>query len=48
MSSHELFTANNTDSEEIMEVYTLTISFPYEEDDEPWSRTIEVKEDFTL
>ena len=31
-----------------MEVYTLTISFPYDENDEPWSRTIEVKEDFTL
>lgn len=31
-----------------MEVYTLTISFPYDEDEVPWSRTIEVKEDFTL
>jgi hypothetical protein len=31
-----------------MEVYTLTISFPYDEDDIPWSRTIEVKEDCTL
>ncbi len=31
-----------------MEVYTLTISFPYNDADEPWSRTIEVKEDFTL
>jgi len=31
-----------------MEVYTLTISFPYDEDDEHWSRKIEVKEDFTL
>ncbi len=31
-----------------MEIYSLTISFPYDEDEEPWSRTIEVKEDFTL
>ena len=31
-----------------MEVYTLTISFPYDEDEETWSKTIEVKEDFTL
>jgi hypothetical protein len=31
-----------------MEVYTLTISFPYDEDEIPWSRTIEVKEDCTL
>ena len=31
-----------------MEIYTLTISFPYDEDEPPWSRTIEVKEDFTL
>ncbi len=31
-----------------MEVYTLTISFPYDENDIPWSRTIEVKEDCTL
>ena len=31
-----------------MEIYTLTITFPYDEDDIPWSRTIEVKEDFTL
>ena len=31
-----------------MEIYTLTISFPYDEDDEPWSKAIEVKEDFTL
>lgn len=31
-----------------MEVYTLTISFPNDEDDIPWSRTIEVKEDCTL
>lgn len=33
-----------------MEIYTLTLSFPNEfyEEDEPWSRTIEVKEDFTL
>jgi len=31
-----------------MEIYTLKISFPYDEDDIPWSKTIEVKEDFTL
>jgi len=31
-----------------MEVYTFTISFPYNDDDKPWSRTFEVKEDFTL
>lgn len=31
-----------------MEVYTLSISFPYDEDDIPWSRTIEVKENCTL
>ena len=31
-----------------MEIYTLTLSFPYEKNEEPWSRTIEVKEDFTL
>lgn len=30
------------------EIYTLTISFPFDEDDAPWSKTIEVKEDFTL
>ncbi len=31
-----------------MEIYTLTISFPYDEDEQPWYRTIEVNEDFTL
>lgn len=31
-----------------MEIYTLTISFPHDEDDIPWSKTIEVKEDLTL
>ncbi len=31
-----------------MEIYTLTISFPYDEDDEPWFKTIEVKDDITL
>ncbi len=31
-----------------MEIYKLTISFPYDEDDIPWSKIIEVKEDFTL
>ena len=31
-----------------MEIYTLTLSFPYDDDEEPWVRTIEVKENFTL
>ncbi|VAW80518.1 hypothetical protein MNBD_GAMMA12-3960 [hydrothermal vent metagenome] len=31
-----------------MEIYTLTISFPYDDDDIPWSKTIAVKEEFTL
>ena len=31
-----------------MEVYTLHISFPYDENDIPWSKTVEVKEDFSL
>lgn len=31
-----------------MEVLTLEISFPYDENDLPWSRVIEVKEDFTF
>ncbi|RLA47867.1 MAG: hypothetical protein DRR06_01270 [Gammaproteobacteria bacterium] len=31
-----------------MEIYTLTISFPYDNEDEPWTKVIEVKEDFTL
>lgn len=31
-----------------MEIFTLKISFPYDESEVPWSRTIEVKEDFTL
>ena len=31
-----------------MEIYTLTILFPYDEDEPPWSRIIEVEEDFTL
>ncbi len=31
-----------------MEIYKLTISFPYDEDDNPWSKTIEVTENFTL
>jgi pRiA4b ORF-3-like protein len=31
-----------------MEIYTLNISFPYDDEDQPWSKTIEVKEDFTL
>jgi len=31
-----------------MEIFKLTISFPYDVEDIPWSKTIEVKEDFTL
>ena len=31
-----------------MEVFTLEISFPHSEEGEPWSRVIEVKEDFTI
>ena len=31
-----------------MEIYTLKISFPYDENETPWSKTIEVKEDFSL
>jgi len=31
-----------------VEIFTLEISFPYNEDDQPWSRVIEVKENFTL
>ena len=31
-----------------MEIYTLHISFPYDEDDTPWSKTVEVTENFTL
>ena len=34
-----------------MEIYTLEISFPYEDfhfEEEPWLRVIEVKEDFKL
>jgi hypothetical protein len=31
-----------------MEIYTLTISFPYDDEEEPWSKTIEVKEDLSL
>lgn len=31
-----------------MEIYTLEISFPYDADNEPWSRVIEVKEDTTF
>ena len=31
-----------------MEIYTLEISFPYEDDDEPWIRTIEVRENYSL
>jgi Plasmid pRiA4b ORF-3-like protein len=31
-----------------MEIYTLTISFPCDGYEIPWSRTIEIKENFTL
>lgn len=31
-----------------MEIYTLKIMFPYDEDDVPWVRTIEVSENFSL
>ena len=31
-----------------MEIYKLEISFPYDDDDNPWIREIEVREDFTL
>ena len=31
-----------------MEIFTLEISFPYDDSDHPWSRVIEVKENFTL
>ncbi len=31
-----------------MEIYTLEISFPYDDEDEPWIREIEVRENFTL
>ncbi len=31
-----------------MEIFTLEISFPFDESDDPWTRTIEVKEDLTL
>ena len=31
-----------------MEIYTLTISFPYNESEEPWTRTVEVKENFSV
>ncbi len=38
-------------NKEMMEVYTLIITFPYDDDDDDdvlWSRTVEVKEDLTL
>ena len=31
-----------------MEIYKLEISFPYDDNDIKWSKTIEVKEDFTI
>lgn len=31
-----------------MEIYTLELSFPYDESDKPWIRHVEVKESFTL
>ena len=30
------------------EIYTLTVKFPHDNSDEPWSRTIEVREGFSL
>ena len=35
-------------SEDIVEIYTLEISFPDDYDEVGWGRTIEVKENFTL
>lgn len=31
-----------------MKIFTLEISFPYSEDDESWSKVVEVREDFTF
>ena len=31
-----------------MVIYTLELSFPHDENDEPWVREVEVKESFTL
>jgi hypothetical protein len=31
-----------------VEIYTLEISFPYDDNEEPWSRTIEIKADSSL
>jgi hypothetical protein len=31
-----------------MEIFTLEISFPYSDEDEPWVRVIEVKENYSL
>jgi len=36
------------ESKNQMEIYTLKISFAYGDKEYPWSRTIEVREDFTL
>ena len=32
----------------MMEIYTLSIRFPYDDSDKPWSRTIEVSENYSL
>ena len=37
-----------TYGESRVEIYTLEISFPYDDNDEPWSRTIEIKADTSL
>jgi hypothetical protein len=31
-----------------VEIFTLEISFPFDSEDEPWVRVVEVKENFTL
>ena len=52
MAAFRLSTASAcwTSTEFILEIYKLEISFPYydDEDDGPWIREIEVKENFTL
>ncbi len=42
------FVVENSKGNYMKDIYTLTLSFPYDEDDVSWSRTIEVKEDFSL
>jgi hypothetical protein len=31
-----------------VKIFTLEISFPYSEEDEPWFNVVEVREDFTF